>query len=121
MFWPEAGTLVEVSTLCTSITHAEGSPFRVWPASDAVVQLEREQGAILARWNECHDAGTVELETHPDQGGICARYDELALLLAQYRQATDDARRLVGEVSFDAGARYRVEGLDYWFRWRPTW
>lgn len=49
-----------------------------------------------------------------------ARYDELALMLAPYRGAPDDARRLVGELRFDAGARYRVEGLDYWFRWRPA-
>ncbi|WP_327159381.1 hypothetical protein OG988_18975 [Streptomyces zaomyceticus] len=98
----------------------EADEYRVWPASDAAVELEREQWAIFARWNECHEAGTVELETHPGQGGIDARYDELALLLAPYRQARDDARRLVGEVRFDAGARYRVEGLDYWFRWRPT-
>ncbi|MFI5666413.1 hypothetical protein [Streptomyces sp. NPDC051704] len=76
----------------------EADEYRVWPASDAA----------------------VELETHPGQGGIDARYDELALLLAQYRQAPDDAKRLVGEVRFDAGARYRVEGLDYWFRWRPS-
>ncbi|MFK0013157.1 hypothetical protein [Streptomyces sp. NPDC091027] len=98
----------------------EADEYRVWPASEAAVALEREQWAIFARWNECHEAGTVELETHPGQGGIDARYDELALLLAQYRHAPDDARRLVGEVRFDAGTRYRVEGLDYWFRWRPT-
>ncbi|MFG2834311.1 hypothetical protein ACGFZH_22740 [Streptomyces zaomyceticus] len=98
----------------------EADEYRLWPASDAVVELEREQWAIFARWNECHEAGTVGLETHPGQGGIHARYDELTLLLAPYRQAPDDARRLVGEVRFDAGPHYRVEGPDYWFRWRPS-
>ncbi|MET9888104.1 hypothetical protein ABZZ20_34280 [Streptomyces sp. NPDC006430] len=98
----------------------EADEYSVWPASNAAVELEREQWAIFARWNELHEAGTVGPETHPGQGGIDARYDELALLLAPYRQAPDDARHLVGELRFDAGARYRVEGLDYWFRWRPS-
>ncbi|WP_405762927.1 hypothetical protein OG234_31110 [Streptomyces sp. NBC_01420] len=98
----------------------ETDEYRVWPASDAAVELEREQWAIFARWNERHEAGTVGPETHPGQGGIDARYDQLTLLLAPYRRAPDDARLLAGELRFDAGARYRVEGLDYWFRWRPS-
>lgn len=97
----------------------DADEYSIWPASDAAVELEREQWAIFARWNERYEAGTVGPETHPGQGGIDARYDELDLLLAPYRQAPDGARRLVGEVRFDAGDRYRVEGLDYWFRWRP--
>jgi hypothetical protein len=59
-------------------------------------------------------------ESHPGQGGIDARYDELDVLLAPHRQPPDDARRLVGEMRFDAGGRYRVEGMGYWFRWRPS-
>jgi hypothetical protein len=97
----------------------EADEYRVWPASDVAVEWEREQWAIFARWNERHEAGTVGPETHPGLGGIDARYDELTLLLAPFRQVPDDARWLVGELRFNAGARYRVEGLDYWFRWRP--
>ncbi|WP_411110543.1 hypothetical protein [Streptomyces sp. c-19] len=84
------------------------------------MQLEREQWAIFARWNERREAGEVGAESRPDHGGIDARYDELELLLAPHRQAADSARRLVGELRSVAGARYRVEGLDYWFRWRPS-
>ncbi|MET9587997.1 hypothetical protein ABZY10_33900 [Streptomyces sp. NPDC006539] len=98
----------------------EVDEYNVWPSSNTAVELEREQWAIFARWNEGYEAGAVGPETHPGQGGIDARYDELALLLAQYRQAPHDPRRLVGERRFDAGTRYRVEGLDYWFRWRPS-
>ncbi|MGW6548771.1 hypothetical protein ACWGBV_00785 [Streptomyces sp. NPDC055051] len=83
------------------------------------MELEREQWAIFARWNQRY-AGAVGLETHPGRGGIDARYDELASQLAPCRQAPDGARRLRGEIRFDGGARYRVEGLDYWFRWRPA-
>ncbi|MFF5336076.1 hypothetical protein [Streptomyces sp. NPDC013181] len=98
----------------------EADEYQVWPASEAAAELEREQWAIFARWNERREAGEVGPESHPDHGGVDARYDELELLLAPHRLAPDDARRLVGELRFVAGARYRVEGLDYWFRWRPS-
>ncbi|WP_433288892.1 hypothetical protein [Micromonospora sp. CA-244673] len=39
-------------------------------------------------------------------------------VLAPYRQVPDDARRLEGELRFDAGAHYRVESPSYRFRWR---
>ncbi|ANB07122.1 hypothetical protein SAM40697_3164 [Streptomyces ambofaciens] len=101
--------------------YAEGTDeYQVWPASEAAVTLEREQWAIFTRWNERRAAGEFGPESHPDHGGIDARYDELELLLAPHRQEPDDARRLVGEVRFVAGPRYRAEGPDYWFRWRPS-
>ncbi|MFJ5234647.1 hypothetical protein ACIQBJ_32710 [Kitasatospora sp. NPDC088391] len=95
----------------------EADEYRVWLVSEAALEWEREQWAIFARWNELSRAGTVGQDSHPGHGGISARYDELDQLLAPHRQAPDDARRLVGELRFDAGARYRAEGLDYWFRW----
>ncbi|MEV4559257.1 hypothetical protein AB0K51_20025 [Kitasatospora sp. NPDC049285] len=98
----------------------EADEYSVWPASDTAVELEREQWAIFATWHEHREAGTVGPETHPGRGGIDDRYDELARLLAPHRQAPDGAKRLLAEVRFDAGARYRVEGLDYWLRWRPS-
>ncbi|MGW7611109.1 hypothetical protein ACWGKW_28355 [Streptomyces sp. NPDC054766] len=98
----------------------EADEYSVWPASEAAVKWEREQWAIFARWDQRYLAGTVALESHPGEGGVDARYDELVLLLAPHRQAPDTAQRLVGELRFDAGARYRVDGLDYWFRWRPS-
>ncbi|MGW6732463.1 hypothetical protein [Streptomyces sp. NPDC055013] len=99
----------------------EADEYLVWPASEAAVAMEREQWAIYVRWNEAYEAGTVEADSHPGNGGIDARYDELDLLLAPYRQAPDGARRLVGEVRFDSGdRRYRLDGVDHWFRWRPS-
>lgn len=98
----------------------EADEYLVWPASEAAVAMEREQWAIFVRWNEAYEAGRVETGSHPGNGGIDARYDELALFLAPYRQAPDGARRLVGEVRFDAGDRYRPDGVDHWFRWRPS-
>lgn len=98
----------------------DAGEYFVWPASEAAMTMEREQWAIFARWNERYEAGTVESGSHPGNGGIDARYDELASLLAPYRQLPEGVRRLVGEVRFDAGARYRVDGVDYWFRWRTS-
>lgn len=100
--------------------HHDEDEYQVWPASEAAAVLERERWAIFAQWNERREAGEAGLESHPGHGGVDARHDELELLLAPHRLAPDDARRLVGELRFVADARYRVEGLDYWFRWRPT-
>ncbi|MGW0831956.1 hypothetical protein [Streptomyces prunicolor] len=89
----------------------------VWPASEAAVAMEREQWAIFIRY-QLSDAG---LEQYPADGGVDARYDELQSLLAPHRQAPEGARRLVGEVRFDDGDdRYRLDGVDHWFRWRPV-
>ncbi|MET8982272.1 hypothetical protein ABZX85_42490 [Streptomyces sp. NPDC004539] len=89
--------------------------YRVWPASSAAVELEREQWAIYVDWNERQGAGAAYL----GQGGIDARYDELDALLAQHRQAPDDARRVVGELR-STGTGHRPEGTGYWFRWHPS-
>ncbi|MFF0052737.1 hypothetical protein [Streptomyces sp. NPDC005498] len=93
--------------------------YLVWPASQVLVQLEREQWAIFARWNAQCEAGTAGIESHPGHGGIDPRYDELTALLAPHRKAPADARCLVAEWRFDGGARYRLDGLDYWVRWTP--
>lgn len=98
----------------------EAAEYRVWPASVEALALEREQWAIYARWNERYEAGTVAPDSHPGHGGIDARYDELTALLTQHRQAPGDARRLVAQWRFVAGARYRVGGVAYWVRWSPA-
>ncbi|MFF0765059.1 hypothetical protein ACFYWH_34350 [Streptomyces sp. NPDC003737] len=98
----------------------EADEYDVWSASEAAVAMEREQWAIFANWNERREAGAMDLGSHPGSGGVDARYDELDVLLAPYRQAPDGAQRLAGEMRFDAGAGYRVDGVGYWFRWRPV-
>ncbi|MFJ9519314.1 hypothetical protein ACIRPK_13710 [Kitasatospora sp. NPDC101801] len=37
----------------------EADEYSVWPAANSAVELEREQWAIFARWNEHHEAGRV--------------------------------------------------------------
>ncbi|MFF4424057.1 hypothetical protein ACFY04_25295 [Streptomyces sp. NPDC001549] len=97
----------------------ESDEYLVWPASEAAVVLEREQWAIFVRWNQRSEAGEAGPESHPGLGRVDARYDELNRLLAPHRQSAEGARRLVGELAFDAGDRYRADGPDYWFRWHP--
>ena len=87
--------------------------YSVWPASEAAVAMEREQWAIYVRY-EVSDAGREE---HPGNGGVDARYDELEVLLAPHRQMPDAAQRLVAEMRWDDGDRYRIDGGDLWFRW----
>ncbi|MFF2194980.1 hypothetical protein [Streptomyces sp. NPDC058157] len=98
---------------------AEADEYRVWPAKELAVRLEREQWAIFVSRYDRHEAGTAGPELHPGQGTVDARYDELALMLEPHRRVPDGARRLVAELRFDGGSRYRADGLDYWFRWRP--
>lgn len=92
----------------------------VWPASEETAALEREQWAIFAEWNQRYEAGEAGAESHPGHGGIDARYDELTGLLAPPRRPPAGARRLMGELGYDGGARYRIDGLDHWFRWHPA-
>jgi hypothetical protein len=79
--------------------------------------LEREHWEQFVRWNERYEAGAAGVDSHPGQGGINTRYDELTALLAQHRQPPADTRRLLAEWRFDDGDRYRLDGLDYWVKW----
>jgi hypothetical protein len=94
--------------------------FKVWPTSAEAFASEREQWAIYVAWNDRQRAGEVDASTHPGLGGVDARYDELQDLLEPVRQCPDDAGVLRAEFRFDAGERYRADGLDCWVRWEPA-
>ena len=103
----------------------DGEPdeeFYVWPASEVAVAAECEQWAIFVEWNDRYEAGTADSDTHPDQGGVHLRYDELTELLVPHRKVPDGARRLAAEWKWDDGSRsrYRVDGTDYRVRWRAA-
>lgn len=97
----------------------EGYEFNVWPASAQAVAWELERWAIYVRWDHRYLAGEAGVDSHPGHGGIDVRYDELDTLLAPYRQVPENARKLVAEMRFDEGDRYRIGGTDMWFRWHP--
>ncbi|WP_406452956.1 hypothetical protein OH768_12240 [Streptomyces sp. NBC_01622] len=89
----------------------------MWTWSGTTDRERDSRQAIYVRY-EVSDAGREE---QPAIGGTDARFDELRSLLAPHRRMPDGARRLVGEVRFDDGDdRYRLDGVDHWFRWRPV-
>lgn len=98
----------------------DADEYRVWPASPVAIGWEREQWAVFVAWHQRYEAGRAAPGSHPGGGGVHGRYDELQRLLAPHRRMPDDAPRLACDMRFDAGARYRVEGPGYWFRWRRT-
>jgi len=95
--------------------------FLVWPASGLALALEREQWAIFVKWNHRYETGSATVDSHPGQGGISARYDELQDLLAPHRAVPSGARRLAADLRQlgSRRARYRLDGPDYLMRWRP--
>ncbi|MFD8008631.1 hypothetical protein [Streptomyces mirabilis] len=98
----------------------DADEYRVWPASEDALALEREQWSIFARWDERHKAGAVGPDSHPGHGGIDVRYDELTALLVQHRQAPGEVRQLLAQWRFVSGARYRIDGVDYRVKWSPV-
>lgn len=94
-------------------------PYLVWPASEDAVRWELESWALFVAWNDRYEAGTAGPDSHPGQGGVDARYDELERLLAPHREVPDGALRFEAETRFGAGRRYRLDGLPSWMRWRP--
>ncbi len=98
----------------------DADEYRVWPASEEALALEREQWAIFVSWDERRKAGAVGPDSHPDHGGIDVRYDELTALLTQHRQVPDSARRLLAQWRSVNGARHRTGGVGYRVRWNPV-
>lgn len=97
----------------------EADEYYIWPADEQAVAWELEQWAIYVRWDHRYLAGEAGVDSHPGRGGIDARYDELTRLLAPYRQAPANARKLLAELQYDNGDRYRIGGTGMWFRWHP--
>lgn len=92
----------------------------VWPVGPDALAMERASWVIFVEWNDRYEAGATGADTHPGQGGISARYDELQDLLAPHRVAPEDAKPMLGQMQhLDAAQRYRVDGVDYLMRWNP--
>ncbi|MFG2006038.1 hypothetical protein ACGFNU_43500 [Spirillospora sp. NPDC048911] len=98
----------------------EEAEYYLWPASDDAVTMEREQWAIYVEWNRRYEAGEAGTESHPGNGGVDMRYDELTSLLTPHRRVPTDARRLGAEWRFGPGARYQAEGTVTWVRWKAS-
>lgn len=93
--------------------------FLVWPIDDASLQLEIEQWQIFVEWNARYEADLSTVESHPGQGGVNLRWDEIEMTLrASREQIPADARRARVEVELlDRERRYEAGGPDYRLRW----
>lgn len=93
--------------------------FMVWPIAPSVLDLEIKQWRIFVEWNNRFESGEADTESHPGQGGLNARWDELEALLKPDRaMIPSDARQARAELHpIDREARYAASGPDYQLAW----
>lgn len=93
--------------------------FLVWPVSKAEFDLEIEQWAIFVEWNTRYEAGEAGVDTHPAHGGICARRDEIEILLRPARtEVPTAARRALAQMTpLGREQRYTLAGPSYQLGW----
>ena len=93
--------------------------FLVWPVDQQVLDLEVEQWRIFVEWNRLYEAGEVDTDSHPANGGRNARWDELEKLLQANRVAVPpEARQAVAQFDrLDRDERFAPSGPDYTLRW----
>ena len=94
--------------------------FLVWPIDQAALKLEIEQWRIFVAWNALYESGAASLESHPGQGGIDGRWDDIDARLKESTEAVpSNARRALAEIErIDRESRYEATGPDYRLRWR---
>jgi hypothetical protein len=75
--------------------------FRLSPIGPDVLKAELEAWAIWRRWETAFHQGLATIDTHPALPEDRARYDELALFLADHLQI-DDAKVIRAHGEFEA-------------------
>lgn len=90
----------------------------VWPIDETSLRLEIEQWRIFVEWNVLYEAEKVSTDSHPGQGGINPRWDELDVLLKRSRSDIPaDAKKAIAEFErVDNMNRYEPSGPDYKLR-----
>lgn len=92
--------------------------YLVWPADPQALNRERAQWTIFVEWNSRYENGTADVDSHPGQGGVDTRYDELTKLLDPHRSPPGNARRLRAEWRYSrSSSRYGVHGPGYRVSW----
>ncbi len=93
--------------------------FLLWPIGDNELRLEIEQWCIFVDWNDQYEAGVATTESHPGNGGINARWDEIERLLRESRRAPQSGA-IRAKASFrhiDRDKRYTKAGPSYNVVW----
>jgi len=93
--------------------------FNVFPVSNEELELEIEQWKIFVKWNQKYEAGEVETDSHPGNGGLNQRWDELETLLSRKRKTiSNSALKLAAKFeSNEQDNRYEITGPDYGVIW----
>ncbi len=90
------------------------------PISYDELDLEIEQWKIFVEWNKKYEAGKASTETHPGNGGVNQRWDEIEKKLHPKRGLIPDSA-LVAKATFepiDQKNRYESSGPDYEVIWK---
>ena len=95
--------------------------FSLFPIPQAELDLEVEQWKIFVEWNYKYESGESDVDSHPGNGGISARYDEIDQLLEPNRNRAPESSITVKAnfVSIDRDNRYEETGPDYGVIWKP--
>ncbi len=95
--------------------------FTIFPVSEAELELEIEQWKIFVEWNKKYETGESSTDSHPGNGGVCKRYDEIEQLLQSKRNEYPESG-LTAKAEFvriDQDYRYEETGPDYGVIWKP--
>ena len=93
--------------------------FIVWPIDKLELERELEQWWIFVQWKTLYETGKADTQSHPGQGGINARWDELEVLLQPSRAAatTKQKRANAEMIPIDREPRYAESGPAYALSW----
>lgn len=93
--------------------------FMIWPIDEESLNLEIEQWCIFVNWNFLYESGEADVESHPGNGGINRRWDEIEMLLKKSRsEIPADAQKAVAEIEdIKRENRYEFDGPKYMMCW----
>ena len=96
------------------------STFAVWPVCRDDLELEIEQWCIFVDWNTKYESGGADTGSHPGNGGIDQRWDEIEALVRVSRTDVPlDAPHAKAQLkSADREHRYDVTGPNYLMCWK---
>jgi hypothetical protein len=92
--------------------------FVVWPVNEVSLALEIEQWQIFVEWNSLYESGMANTQSHPGNGGVNPRWDEIEALLKQCRsEVPANAKKALAVLeSLNRDLRYEFCGPDYMLR-----
>lgn len=93
--------------------------FKLFPISDAELQLEIEQWTIFVDWNSRYEKEDMMADTHPGHGGVNQRYDEIEFFLKEKRKTIPE-NYIDAKAEFlpiEQQSRYESTGPSYGVNW----